>query len=156
MDEGQEHDHDAGLENGESASPSGPEQRARSLLDALVMPHGPQYAPRRTDVEHVMAALDAGVTEEQVRSEILTGISGAEKPAATVKRRCAGLWKIAAASQRENSSEPVSELVRPEWCGSCEELDRTFFNDAGQLVQCPSCHPSIVGWLERTVERVSA
>lgn len=130
--------------------------RARSLLDALVMPHGPQYEPRQADIDNVAAALGAGAAEEDVREAIMAGIAGAERPAATVKRRCEGLWKLAVASRRENGSEPVSELVRPEWCGVCEELDRTFFNGAGQLVQCPSCHPSIVGWVERPVECASA
>ena len=125
------------------------EHRALSLLQALVMPHGPQYDPQQADVEHVVAALDAEVPERRIHDAITSGIAGAERPAATVKRRCAGLWKIAAASRRESGSQPVSELARPEWCGSCEEKDRTFFTAEEQVVQCPRCNPSIVGWVER-------
>ena len=139
-----------------SAPPSELEQRAESLLGALVMPHGSQYEPRRAEVEHVAAALEAGASEQQVREAILSGIAGAERPAATVKHRCAGLWKLAHRGGRENGAQRACEWVRPDWCGSCEEVDRTYLDEAGQLVQCPSCHPSVVGWVERAVERVPA
>lgn len=130
--------------------------QARSLLEALVMPHGPQYEPRQAEIEHVAAALEAGASEQQVREAILSGIAKAERPAATVKHRCAGLWRLAHRGGRESGAQRACEWVRPEWCGSCEEVDRTYLDEAGQLVQCPSCHPSVVGWVERAVERVSA
>lgn len=125
------------------------QDQALSLLNALVMPHGPQYQPQAKDVEHVVAALQAEVPEKRIHEAIVSGIAGAERPAATVKRRCSGLWKLAGSSRRESESQGQAELVRPEWCGSCEDIDRTYFNAEGQLVQCPRCHPSIAGWVER-------
>ena len=150
LEDGQDHDEDAGSRNREPSSSSGAEQRARSLLDALVMPHGPQYTPRRTDVEHVRAALEAGATEEQIRAAILTGIARAEKPAATVKGRCEGLWKIHPGNRRESGSQRSTEPEWPEWCGSCDEGDRTYYDaetDTARL--CRGCHPTHVGWVER-------
>jgi hypothetical protein len=116
--------------------------RARSLLDALVMPHGPQYEPRQADINNVTAALDAGVPEKDVRAEIMSGIAGAERPAATVKGRCEGLWRLYSDHGRESGSQSSSASM-PEWCGQCEgerPAERFRENADGARVKC-RCHP---------------
>lgn len=134
--------------SGQENEPSTPdddhsrESEAFALLDALMMPTGPQYVPQRTDIRAVADALASGVEAERITAELISGISGAEVPAKTIKGRCAGLRKLHAASSTHSGSQR-QQSAKPDWCGQCDSDDYRWTQlDNGRMAKCPRCHPS--------------